>query len=120
MSRLMLTVVVVTLISTLVSWRLAKMNERDHINRITRLAASTVSADLTSDMGAWMLGPVRLARMWEFGGPTHAEWTAYANLYLEHHPGCIALEWLDPTYEERWVSRSLGNNPSRYRYSGCA
>jgi PAS domain S-box-containing protein len=109
MSRLMLTVVVVTLISTLVSWRLAKMNERDHINRITRLAASTVSADLTSDMGAWMLGPVRLARMWEFGGPTHAEWTAYANLYLEHHPGCIALEWLDPTYEERWVSRSLGN-----------
>jgi PAS domain S-box-containing protein len=23
-------------------------------------------------------------------------------------PGCIAIEWLDPKYEERWVSRSQG------------
>ena len=119
---LMLTVVIITLISTLVSWRLAKMNERDHINRITRLAASTVYSDLTSDMAAWMLGPVRLAKMWEFGEPTHAEWTGYANLYVEHHPGCIAIEWLDPGYEERWVSRSSGDpmpladGPARERF----
>ena len=108
--RLMLTVVLITLITTMVSWRLAKLNERDHINRITRLAASTVSADLTSDMSEWMLGPVRFAKMWDLREPTHAEWTVYANIYLEHHPGCIAVEWLDPVYEERWVSRSSGNN----------
>lgn len=110
MSRLVLTVVVITLTSTLVSWRMAKVNERDHINRITRLAASTVAADLTSDMSEWMLGPVRFARMWDLREPTHAEWTVYANIYLEHHPGCIAVEWLDPVYEERWVSRSSDNN----------
>jgi PAS domain S-box-containing protein len=105
-SRLVLTVVMITLVSTLVCWRLAKVNERDHINRFTRLAASTVSADLISDTSAWILGLVRLAKMWELGEPTYAEWTAYANLYLEHHPGCIAIEWLEPRYEERWVSRS--------------
>lgn len=108
-SRLVLTVAVITLVITLVSWHLAKINERDHINRITRLAASTVSADLISDTSAWILGLVRLAKMWELGEPAYAEWTAYANLYLEHHPGCLAIEWLEPRYEERWISRSSSN-----------
>jgi PAS domain S-box-containing protein len=106
LSGLVLTVVIVTLVSTLLSWRLAKLNERDHINRTARMAASTVSADLISDTNAWIFGVVRLAKMWEIGEPAYAEWTVYANLYLEHHPGCIAIEWLEPRYEERWVSRS--------------
>jgi PAS domain S-box-containing protein len=57
-------------------------------------------------MDAWVQGQVRLAKMWEFGEPSHAEWKAFADLYLEHHPGCTAIEWIDKGYEERWVSRS--------------
>ena len=108
MSRLVLIVLAATAIATFTSWRLAKLNEREHIHKMTRLAASAVEADLRSDMEAWMLGQIRLAKMWEFGEPTYSQWTAFAGLYLEHHPGCVAIVWLDPKYQERWVSRAPG------------
>ena len=107
-SRLVLAVLLIGVTGTLVCWRLVTINERVHIQRMTRLAASAVAADMSADMEAWTLGQVRLAKMWEFGEPTYEQWTAFANLYLDHHPGCIAIEWLDPKYEERWISRSPG------------
>jgi PAS domain S-box-containing protein len=108
MSRLVLIVLAATAIATFTSWRLAKLNEREHIHKMTHLAASAVEADLRSDMEAWMLGQIRLAKMWEFAEPTYSQWSAFAGLYLEHHPGCVAIVWLDPKYEERWVSRAPG------------
>src|SRR6476660_3396805 len=103
-----LTVIAVTVIATFSAWYFARINERDHIHRMTQLATSAISADLNSDAEAWLLGEVRLAKMWEFREPTYEEWSTLAGLYLEHHPGCIAIEWLDPKYEERWISRSPG------------
>jgi len=103
-----LTVMAVTVIATFSAWYFARINERDHIHRMTRLATSAISADLNSDMEAWLLGQIRLAKMWEFREPTYLEWSAFAGLYLEHHPGCIAIEWLDPKYEERWISHAPG------------
>jgi PAS domain S-box-containing protein len=108
MSRLVLVVLATTAIATFTTWHLAKLNEREHIHKMARLAAAAVEADLRSDMEAWMLGQIRLAKMWEFGEPTYSQWSAFASLYLEHHPGCIAIVWLDPKYQERWVSRAPG------------
>jgi PAS domain S-box-containing protein len=108
LSRTVLAVIAVTIIATFAVWRFAKINERDHIRRMTALATSAISADLNSDMEAWLLGQIRLARMWEFGEPTYAQWSAFAGLYLEHHSGCVAIEWLDPKYEERWITRVPG------------
>jgi PAS domain S-box-containing protein len=107
-SPAVLTVMVCTVIGTSAAWYFAKINERDHIHRMTRLATSAISADLNSDTEAWLLGQVRLAKMWEFREPTYEEWSTLAGLYLEHHPGCIAIEWLDPKYQERWISRAPG------------
>ena len=69
-SKLVLAVLLISLGSTLICWRLAESNERAHIQRMTHLAASAVAADLRSDMDAWLLGQVRLAKMWEFEEPT--------------------------------------------------
>ena len=107
-SKLVLAVLLISVTSTLICWRLAAKNERAHIQRMTHLAASAVAADLRSDMDVWLLEQIRLAKMWEFDEPTYEQWMAFARLYLEHHPGCIAIEWLDPKYEERWISRSPG------------
>lgn len=107
-SRLVLAVLLISVSGTLICWRLAAKNERAHIQRMTHLAASAVAADLRSDMDAWLLGQIRLAKMWEFDEPTYEQWMAFAGLYLEHHPGCIAIEWLDPKYQERWISRAPG------------
>jgi PAS domain S-box-containing protein len=107
-SKFAVAVLLISLSSTLVCWRLAVINESAHIQRMTHLAASAVAADLRSDMDAWLLGQIRLAKMWEFEEPTYDQWMAFAGLYLEHHPGCLAVEWLDPKYEERWIARSSG------------
>jgi len=107
-SKFVVAVLLISLSSTLVCWRLAVINESAHIQRMTHLAASAVAADLRSDMDAWLLGQIRLAKMWEFEEPTYDQWMAFAGLYLEHHPGCLAVEWLDPKYEERWIARSSG------------
>jgi PAS domain S-box-containing protein len=106
--RLISAVLLIGVTGTLISWRLVTVNERAHIQRMTRLAASAVAADMSTDVEAWTLDQVRLAKMWEFGEPSYEQWTAFANLYLDHHPGCIAIEWLDPRYEERWISRLPG------------
>lgn len=108
LSPAVLVVMAVAVLGTSVAWHFARTNERDHIHRMTRLATSAISEDLNSDMEAWLLGQIRLARMWEFGEPTYEQWSAFAGLYLEHHRGCIAIKWLDPKYEERWVSRAPG------------
>ena len=108
LSPAVLTVMAVAILGTYAAWYFARINERDHIRRMTGLATSAISADLNSDMEAWLLGQIRLARLWEFGEPTYAQWSAFAGLYLEHHPGCIAIEWLDTEYEERWISRAPG------------
>jgi PAS domain S-box-containing protein len=107
-SKFVVAVLLISLTSTLICWRLAAINERAHIQRMTHLAASAVAADLRSDMDAWLLGQIRLAKMWEFDEPTYDQWMAFAGLYVEHHPGCLAIEWLDPKYEERWIARSSG------------
>jgi PAS domain S-box-containing protein len=109
-SKLVVAVLLISVSGTVICWRLAAKNERAHIQRMTHLAASAVAADLRSDMESWVLGQVRLAKMWEFDEPTYDQWMAFADLYLEHHPGCLAIEWLDPKYEERWVARSSGQN----------
>lgn len=112
LSPAVLIVMAVAVIGTFTAWYFAKINERDHIRRMTSLATSAISADLNSDMDAWLLGQIRLARMWEFEEPTYEQWSAFAGLYLEHHSGCLAIEWLDPKYEERWISRAPGSKVS--------
>jgi len=105
-------VVVAALLSlaiTLVVWQIGRTLETNHIHRMTRLAALAVHEDLARDTRSWVFDLVRLAKLWEFPqGPTHPEWKANAQLYLEHHPGCLAVEWVQPAYDERWPVRAPG------------
>ncbi|HEX9112540.1 MAG TPA: PAS domain-containing sensor histidine kinase [Terriglobales bacterium] len=105
-------VVVAALLSlaiTLVVWQIGRTLETNHIHRMTRLAALAVHEDLVRDTRSWIFDLVRLAKLWEFPqGPTYSEWKANAQLYLEHHPGCLGVEWLQPTYDERWPVRAPG------------
>lgn len=119
-SWLALIVFASSLAATLVVWTIVRSNERSHVQRMTRLAASAVHAHVESDMQAWILGQVRLAKLWEFGATskewsafasTYDQWSAFAKLYIEHHPGCLAIEWLDPKYSERWLVRPKSATP---------
>lgn len=119
-SWLTIVVFISSLAGTLVVWTIVRANERSHAHRVTRLAAAAIHADIESDMQTWILGQVRLAKLWEFGATSkdwsafansYDQWSAFANLYIEHHPGCLAIEWLDPKYAERWLVRQQGATP---------
>ena len=94
---------------TLVVWQIGRTVETNHIHRMTRLAALAVREDLDRDMRSWIFDLVLLAKLWELPqGPTYSKWNANAQLYLGHHPGCLAVEWLQPSYDERWPVRAPG------------
>ena len=90
---------------TWAAWRVAYNDEHAHIRRMTRLNAVTVLEDLTSDMDGLVREQIRLAKLWEMGEPSLAQWSGFADLYIEHHPGCLAIQWLDPKNEEHWTVR---------------
>jgi len=119
-SWLAIAALVGSLAGTLVVWAFVRANERSHVERVTKLATSVIQADIESDMQTWILGQVRLSKLWEFEetsrkwaefAGTYEQWSAFAKLYIEHHPGCLAIEWLDPKYEERWLVRPKGAKP---------
>ena len=119
-SWLAILVLITSLAGTMVVWSIVRANERSHVQKMTRLAASAIHADIESDMKTWVQGLVRLAKIWEFGetprqwsvfASTYQRWFAFADLYIEHHPGCLAIEWLDPRYAERWLVRPKGATP---------
>jgi PAS domain S-box-containing protein len=78
---------------------------------MVQLAAAAVREDLASDTQSWLFGLIRLAKLWESSeGPSHTEWKFHAEIYIRHHPGCVAVEWVQPTFEERWVVRAPGES----------
>lgn len=96
---------------SLVVWSAARNAERKHIRRMTELAARGIREDLGADTNSWVLDLARLANLWESAdGPSHADWKSNAELYILHHPGCLAVEWMQPTYGERWLVRAPGDS----------
>ncbi|HEX7285309.1 MAG TPA: PAS domain S-box protein [Candidatus Angelobacter sp.] len=109
-----------SLAATFGVWLLVRANESSHVEKMTRLGASAIHDDIESDMQTRTLGLIRLAKLWEYGetskdwsmfSSTYEQWSTYADLYIEHHPGCLAIEWIDPKYEERWMVRPKGKRP---------
>jgi PAS domain S-box-containing protein len=94
---------------TLLGWQAARTAEKTHIRRMTHLAASAIKEDLSNDTETWRLNLIRLAELWDSpDGPTFSEWKTNAALYIQHHSGCVAVEWIQPSYEERWLVQAPG------------
>ncbi len=99
-------VLIASLGASFLGWYLVSASERAHLRRVAGLVAEVVRADLAADVDTSVLAQVRLAELWKFAEPSHAQWEATAKLFIQHHPGCVAIEWLDPQYEERWQTRA--------------
>jgi len=105
---------------TWIAWRMAVSDERSHIQRMTRNNMVTVLEDLTSDMDSLVHEQIRLAKLWEYDEPTLAKWNAFAELYIDHHTGCLSMEWLDPKYQEHWTVRPFGAKNGSALIAGSA
>ena len=104
-----ITVVTVSLVGTLIAWLVVRADENSHIRKTITSAVASVRADVAYDINSWVREQIGLADLWKLEEPSRERWTAFANTYVEHHPGCFAIEWLDPDYREHWVVRPKGD-----------
>ena len=88
-------VLVFGLAVTITTSRTMATHESVEIGWATRLAADAIKTDLVEDLEWQRIGLDRLALLWPAANPTQRRlWTQNAELYIEHRPGCVAVEWL--------------------------
>src|SRR5690348_9120792 len=73
------------------------IDDRPNIERLMKLAANSVRADVAANMEARISAQVQLARP----EASSREWELAAKLFLTQHPGYVGLELLDETYRKR-------------------
>lgn len=97
-------------------WDPLDADERAHLRRLTAQTVTSVRADLEADLTSRVLAQVRLAELrgWEEPGESFSsvEWNLNSQLFLEHYPSELALEWVDAEYNVCWeMDRNGGSNP---------
>ncbi len=94
----------------LVVWVAARNAEQAYAHRTAQLAKQAIYADLVEDTQSWISDLVQVAKLWESTTtPSHKEWKAHAELYMRHHPGCLALERVHRSPGEDWLIQSPGD-----------
>ncbi len=91
----------VGLVATVAAWRAERAHEQSDMRWATTLASRAVREKLVTDVEWQMLGLDRLAMLWEAAEPPQELWTRNAELYIQHRPGCVAVEWLTSSRETR-------------------
>ena len=90
-------------LASLGAWRSFLKHENIEVQDATRRAAEVIRIDLLNDLDWQIVGLDRLAMLWEAANPTQSLWTRNAELYIQHRPGCVAVEWLTPDLKKSIV-----------------
>jgi PAS domain S-box-containing protein len=99
-------VALICAVATMIIFRALRLEEHDHIERMTNLATDTVRADIMADMNGRMHSEVRFAKMWEGDEDdlTRRTWNMNSTLFMSHHPGCLAVYWVDAKGRVAWAT----------------
>lgn len=89
-------VLFIGLLTTVVIWHVLRVREWVQINWTTKLASDAIRNDLVESIQYQLYGLDRLALLREKSDPPQKLWIDNAKLYIQHRPGCIAVEWLAP------------------------
>ncbi len=104
-------VLAIGLAMTITTWRTMAAHERVEISWATHLAAEAIKTDLIEDMEWQRIGLDRLALLWAAANPSQRLWIQNAELYIEHRPGCVAVEWLASDGGKRAVVSPVRTKP---------
>jgi signal transduction histidine kinase len=88
---------------TAAAWRMIAAHEHVEIGWATRLAGDAIATDIREDMEWQRVGLDRLGLLLEAADSPQQLWKSNAELYIQHRPGCIAVEWLGPNGDKRLV-----------------
>lgn len=96
---------------TIVTWRAIVAHEVQEIGWATQLAAEAIRTDLREDMEWQRIGLDRLALLWDGAQTEGSLWSTNALLYIEHRPGCVAVEWIAVNGQKRVVFSKVRTTP---------
>ena len=97
--------------ATAITWRAIVAHEVEEIGWATQLAAEAIRTDLREDMEWQRIGLDRLGLLWEGADAESSLWTSNAELYIEHRPGCVAVEWVGANGQRRAVFLKTRTTP---------
>jgi len=96
---------------SLALWSSLRARERGHIRSLTIMLARSVQIDLSDEMSSRLLAHVRLAKLAE-EGVSRNTWEDQVKLFMMHHPGFLAEQWVDATYRVRWGAEAADGHQS--------
>ena len=86
-----------------------RIDERSHIEHVTKLAVRSVHADIAIDLESEILTVIRLAKLvTSEEEASHEARESNAKLFLADHPSYATLFWADTAYNVIWVVRQQG------------
>ena len=104
-------VLLLGLAATVITWRAIVAHEVEEIGWATQLAGEAIRTDLREDMEWQRIGLDRLGLLWEGAETEDSLWTSNAELYIEHRPGCVAVEWIGVNGQRRTVFLKTRSTP---------
>lgn len=85
-------------------WHPLQKEEHSHVHYVTMVFARSVQTELLEEIQSEMLEQVQLARQWGLEEKlSRSQWDARAKLFIAHHPGHLAVQWVDANYRVRFL-----------------
>ncbi len=90
--------------ATFCIWYMLIAQERVLIEETVRLGTVSVKNEIERQMEDRILVLVRMAKRWGMTDePSKETWEKDAGFLLSHHPGTRAIEWMNPSFQGRWI-----------------
>jgi sensor domain CHASE-containing protein len=91
-------------------WSPLRTEERVHALRVITGLTRSVQTDVADEVRAQIQALVRFAGLLSFEQrPSQKDLASQAKLFMKHHPGYFAIEWVDPAYRVRWSASETEN-----------
>ena len=100
-------------VATLLLWQALAARERAHVAREIELTGALAESEITAQLQAQLQALVRIAQRWEMYRPTREEWEADVRNYIRDYANFQAIEWVDPSFQVRWVVPLRGNEAAQ-------
>ena len=93
-----------TLGVALAFWNPLRNEASARTRQATKAFVQTLHTDILDEVRHQTLAQVRLGNVLSIAPqPSEADWKDQAKLFSSHHPGYLAIQWVDATNRSRWV-----------------
>jgi len=93
-----------TLGVALAFWNPLRNEASARTRQATKAFVQSLHTDILDEVRHQTLAQVRLGNLLSIAPqPSEADWKDQAKLFSSHHPGYVAIQWVDATNRSRWV-----------------